>query len=57
VCVCYTHVVDGYTNGFAGEKGKEKQKVSFGYNTKWNILNEWHSYWNLRYAIQFVRNE
>jgi len=34
IYMCYTHVADGYVSGFAREKGKEKQKVSLGYNTK-----------------------
>jgi len=57
IYIYYTHVVDGYASRFVEEKGNENKKVSLGYNTKWNILNEWYSHWNLRYVIQFARKE
>jgi len=40
-----------------GRKKKRREKVSLGYKTKWNILNEWYLHWNLEYAIQFVQKE
>jgi len=36
---------------------KKRKKMSLDYNTKWNILNEWYSHWNLGYVIQFSRKE